>query len=805
MKIKKININNFGIVTKKNINLESGINIVYCENKQIKTIIQNFIVCFLYGMDNDRKLFRNVFRRRYSPFALEKTKGELVVEKNNVEYVIERSFGSTKSQDSSKVVRLFDGELILNVNSDQPGKSFLDIGFEAFHRTMFVKSIDDFVLFNNNSKLSNDILKIKENFDNKFSFDRAVELINSAKNIIKDIKVSGNINELYEKYSILNSKLEKENEKVHLNYLNKEKLDNLNKRREYLINEYSLIGISKKHFKYLDLKKLVGDITLIEDEILKLEEDLKNIDKDIPQISEKNIDEEFINSLREKVNIYKESRREILKINKVDLSEESKAFERFEQLNKELEKYSIVKSNFLFYSEKVRKIDALNNELDNLKGHGRMSYLFKNISRSKKNKQKSNYTKFYIFVVIIAILITVIAPIFKLSANGIILISLVSFILLGLAYAYIAFKDYKEIENKGSKLEAGKYYDLHSQISKLEKELYPYTYYKIKKDVERIKKLEEELDTLSFRFKDGDLSYISVIKDFREQENSLKNILLEFGFSDIFIQDIENFIENIEFKLKYKNNILEELESKNQKLLEVLDGRNKNDLISEMESFEEYSNVKVEKTVDQIENEFNILKIELKNIDEEICFLREELKNSIDHRKQVEIINDEIISLKNTISYLESKITNIDGYIEKITDIYYEFKDTLSSEISTRIEYVIKYLTRDSISFSKVSRINEYNHGGVLVKEKLGLEFLNTGMWDLLYFALRITIADLIYEDKGEVPLILDDLFLSYDYEKMKKALMLLEKYSKDRQVILFTSTRREIEYLKGNAYIVNV
>ena len=73
MKIKKININNFGIVTKKNINLENGINIVYCENKQIKTIIQNFIVCFLYGMDNDRKLFRNVFRRRYSPFALEKT------------------------------------------------------------------------------------------------------------------------------------------------------------------------------------------------------------------------------------------------------------------------------------------------------------------------------------------------------------------------------------------------------------------------------------------------------------------------------------------------------------------------------------------------------------------------------------------------------------------------------------------------------------------------------------------------------------------------------------------------------------
>lgn len=805
MKIKKININNFGIITRKNINLENGINIIYCKNKQIKTIIQNFIVCFLYGMDNDRKLFRNVFRRRYAPFALEKTKGELVVEKNNVEYAIERSFGTTKSQDSSKVVRLFDQEPIFNINFDQPGKSFLDIGFEAFHRTMFVKNIDDFVLFNNNSRLDNDILKIKENFDNKFSFDRAVELISCAKKIIKDIKVSGNINELYEKYYILNSKLEKEHEKINLNYLNRSKLDNLNKRREYLINEYSLIELSKKHFKYLDLKKVVEEVIFVEDEILKLEQDLKNINKDMPRVSENDVDEKFISSFKEKVEIYKESRREILKINKVDISEESKAFERFEQLNKELEKYSIVKSNFLFYSEKIRKIDTLTNELDNLKGHGKISHLFKNTSRSKKNKQKRNYTKFYIFVVILAILITVVAPVFKLSSNGIILISITSFVLLGLAYAYIAFNDYKEIESKGSKLGAGKYYDLHSQISKLEKELYPYTYYKIKKDVERIKKIEDELDTLSFRFKEGDLSYISVIKDFREQEKSLKDVIAECGFDDIFIQDIENFIENIEFKLKYKSNIIEELQNKNQKLLEILDGRNRNDLINEMESLEKYSNIKVEKTFDQIEDEYNILKIELKNIDDEISFLKDELKNSIDHKKQIEIINDEILNLRNTISYLESKITNIDVYIEKITDIYYDFKGTLSPEISTRIEYIINYLTRDSRGFSKMSYRNEYDKGGVLVKEKLGLEFLNAGMWDLLYFALRITIADLIYEDKGEVPLILDDLFVSYDYEKMKKALMLLEKYSKDRQVILFTSTTREIEYLKGNAYIVNM
>ena len=396
---------------------------------------------------------------------------------------------------------------------------------------------------------------------------------------------------------------------------------------------------------------------------------------------------------------------------------------------------------------------------------------------------------------------------FNLNVNGIILISLTSFILLGLIYVYSIFRDYKDIENKDMNIEASKFYDLKNQISKIEKELYPYTYYKIKKDVESIRKIEEELDTLSIRFKDGDLSYINVIKNFREQEKALIEMLRDFNFEDIFIQDIENFIENIEFKLNHKKNIEKDLKDKNKELSDILEGKNKYDLINEMESLEEYSNIVVEKTFEEVDNEYNILKIELKNIDEEILSLKQNLENIDKNKRQVEIINGEIINLKNTIAYLESKITNVDMYINKITDIYYEFKENLSSEISMRIDYVIKYLTRDSLNLvqkNKVDRVMN-NNGGLLLRERLGIEFLNTGMWDLIYFALRITIADLIYEDKGEIPFILDDLFVSYDFDKMKKALMLLEKYSKDRQVILFASTKREIEYLKGNAYIVNI
>ena len=225
----------------------------------------------------------------------------------------------------------------------------------------------------------------------------------------------------------------------------------------------------------------------------------------------------------------------------------------------------------------------------------------------------------------------------------------------------------------------------------------------------------------------------------------------------------------MKFKLNYKFNIERELEIKNNELLEALNGKEKSELINEISIFAKYSNIEVSKDKDLVDKEYNILKIELKEIDDDINYLKDSLKGAETNKNRVSNINDEILNLKNTI------------------------------------EYLIKYLTKDSISTSKKIYKYDRDNSSILLKEKLGIEFLSIGMWDLIYFALRITIADFIYEYKGEIPLILDDLFLKYDSNRMKKALMILEKYSKDRQVILFTSTKREMDYLKGNAYIINI
>ena len=130
----------------------------------------------------------------------------------------------------------------------------------------------------------------------------------------------------------------------------------------------------------------------------------------------------------------------------------------------------------------------------------------------------------YIAIVIVSILITILAPLFKINVNNVILISLIAFGLIGLSYVYMVFRDYKDIEDREIHRKAGKFYEFKDQISKLEKELYPYYYYKLRMDIENIKKIENELDSLSYRFKTGDLSYTSVIKDFKKKEDEILEI-----------------------------------------------------------------------------------------------------------------------------------------------------------------------------------------------------------------------------------------------------------------------------------------
>lgn len=73
---------------------------------------------------------------------------------------------------------------------------------------------------------------------------------------------------------------------------------------------------------------------------------------------------------------------------------------------------------------------------------------------------------------------------------------------------------------------------------------------------------------------------------------------------------------------------------------------------------------------------------------------------------------------------------------------------------------------------------------------------LSIGTIDQLYLSLRFAMLGKICEEK--IPIILDEAFAYYDDERLKNILEYIIKEYSDRQILIFTCTKREEEILKN-------
>ena len=78
------------------------------------------------------------------------------------------------------------------------------------------------------------------------------------------------------------------------------------------------------------------------------------------------------------------------------------------------------------------------------------------------------------------------------------------------------------------------------------------------------------------------------------------------------------------------------------------------------------------------------------------------------------------------------------------------------------------------------------------------IQVLSQGAADQLYLAVRLAICQLVLPPEKHVPLILDDVFASFDDQRLAAALEWLFQESQNRQILLFTCHDRERTYLAG-------
>lgn len=371
MIIKKVNIVVFGGLKDKIINFDNGMNIIYGENEAGKSTIQAFIKIWLYGMANYKgKDYKQNDRLKYMPSTGETISGELYVEFKNKDYIIRRTFGKSKKEDTSLIIDAITGEEINYISKEEPGKYFFNINRATFINTLFISQLGVEVRKDKEGEIIDKIANSVGIDDGQVSLEVAIEKLNKYKKSISNVRKNGCLDVLNERYSnLLSERYEAYNLSNH-NLDNEELLINMNLEKKNLNNEINNLEIYKRFLKKTKLKKEFEEIT----QYFKKKQELKDKEKYINKLLTYNdefINDEFIKELREEYSLYlnildtSESEKEDIREKEVKLKELKTPLDKYEYIEQLPENILNILERLNIRREVLKEKVDLNQSIEN--------------------------------------------------------------------------------------------------------------------------------------------------------------------------------------------------------------------------------------------------------------------------------------------------------------------------------------------------------------------------------------------------------------------------------------------------------
>ena len=312
----------------------------------------------------------------------------------------------------------------------------------------------------------------------------------------------------------------------------------------------------------------------------------------------------------------------------------------------------------------------------------------------------------------------------------------------------------------------------------------------LKKD----KKTNDKISTLT-NLRTEINQYKSIEEKKKEKENLRKRIIQKKEITENEITE-------------YLNKYFDENSSSFSDLIQQLKV-NKNELMIANRELE-----KAKKQKENYENTNNIEEIITDENQENAKINEEELKNKIEKTKNnIEEIIDEKNQIKNQIEILESKIDdneylendieNLKKEIEKIENKYSILEKTKNLLENAKTSFSTNYLKEMINGFNEYLKMIDDNvidtnlDINLDVKidvngSKKEIKYFSAGYKDLIYICVRFILIKALF--KEELPfVILDDPFVNLDDEKTKKAIELINNFSKQYQIIYFSCNESRI------------
>jgi uncharacterized protein YhaN len=168
-------------------------------------------------------------------------------------------------------------------------------------------------------------------------------------------------------------------------------------------------------------------------------------------------------------------------------------------------------------------------------------------------------------------------------------------------------------------------------------------------------------------------------------------------------------------------------------------------------------------------------------------------------QEKIEQVEMRLRAMQDNADALKAAIESIvevqDCYLRKI----------LSPELNSLAGEIIRKITANRYEEVEVEGDASGIRMNVKIPETKDLRsaaVLSKGTIDQMYLVLKLALMRLLTRGGERLPLILDDVFATYDHERRRRTFEFLLNLSRDNQIILFTPDRYQrqeiLELLKG-------
>ena len=198
-----------------------------------------------------------------------------------------------------------------------------------------------------------------------------------------------------------------------------------------------------------------------------------------------------------------------------------------------------------------------------------------------------------------------------------------------------------------------------------------------------------------------------------------------------------------------------------------------------------------EKRVSDLREYAYKLEEKIKNIELDIHKLEVENNMLMDGLNELSSIHEELYEKQIDYEKVKEEEIVINTAIEGLDKAYDELRKRVIPELEKDVSYEVSKTTNNEynrIVFNNKDGLITYNQYG----EPIKINLLSKGTIDEIYLGFRLAISDRF----SSVPLIFDEAFVYFDDERLKKVLSILNDVCENRQIIILSCSKREVELL---------